>query len=295
MNSALTLYDILAFFMIYSFLGWCVEVVFHAVRYGQIVNRGFLNGACCPIYGFGMVAVIVLLLPIDNNFLLLFIGGYVLCTLLELVGGWVLYHLFHTRWWDYSKQKFNLGGYICLKFSIMWGLACAFVVRVIHPVILDLLDLIPHTIGVWILAVLYAFFIADCISTVMTVTHMNADLASLDAITRKIHETSDKLTKSLAGHAMEGEEKLAEVKIEKDTKQKEEQQEQAASQASLQAQKADLEKQADALREKMLRHKLFGTGRLIRAFPNMQHDQYSEALNDVKEYGKKKDAEASEK
>ncbi len=287
MDTSLTLYDILAFFMIYSFLGWCVEVVFHAVRYGQIVNRGFLNGACCPIYGFGMVAVIVLLLPIDNNFLLLFIGGYVLCTLLELVGGWVLFHLFHTRWWDYSKQKFNLGGYICLKFSILWGLACAFVVRVIHPMILDLLDLIPHTAGVWILAVLYAFFIADCISTVITVTHMNADLASLDAITRKIHETSDKLTDALAGHAMEGEEKLMEAKIDKDAKKEETAT--GADYQALEKQKADLEKQADALREKMLKNKTFGATRLIRAFPNMSHELYPDALEDLKRHCKQQD------
>ncbi len=292
MNTTLTLYDILAFFMIYSFLGWCVEVIFHAARYGQIVNRGFLNGACCPIYGLGMVAVIVLLLPIDNNLLLLFIGGYVLCTMLELVGGWLLYHLFHTRWWDYSKQKFNLGGYICLKFSILWGLACAFVVRVIHPVILDLLDLIPHTVGVWILAILYAFFIADCISTVMSVMHMNADLAALDAITRKIHETSDRLTETLADTAIEGEEKLAEVKIDDDTRKKEKDKArtQESSEAGLQAQKEDLEKQADALRDKMLKHKMFGTGRLIRAFPNMSHDLYPDALDDVKEHSKDKDS-----
>ncbi len=282
MDTSLTLYDILAFFMIYSFLGWCMEVIFHAARYGKIVNRGFLNGACCPIYGLGMVAVIVLLLPIDNNLLLLFIGGYILCTLLELVGGWILFHMFHTRWWDYSKQKFNLGGYICLKFSILWGLACAFAVRVIHPVILDLLDLIPHTVGVWILVVLYAFFIADCIATVMTVTHMNADLAALDDITRRIHETSDRLTKTLGTHAIEGEEKLAEVKSEEDQKKEAKEKEEKAAQADLQAQKQDLEKQADALREKMLKHKTFGTGRLIRAFPNMKHELYPDALEDVK-------------
>ena len=97
-----SLYQILAFFLIYSCLGWCLEVIYAAVSTGQLVNRGFLNGPVCPIYGFGMVIVLFTLSPLADNLLLLYLGGVILPSVLELVGGWALYKLYHTRWWDYS-------------------------------------------------------------------------------------------------------------------------------------------------------------------------------------------------
>lgn len=97
-----SLYQILAFFLIYSCLGWCLEVIYAAVSTGQLVNRGFLNGPVCPIYGFGMIIVLFTLSPLADNLLLLYLGGVILPSVLELVGGWALYKLYHTRWWDYS-------------------------------------------------------------------------------------------------------------------------------------------------------------------------------------------------
>ena len=116
-----SVYQLLGLFLVYSFLGWCVEVTFVAVTLGQVVNRGFLNGPVCPIYGVGMLGVLLLLEPISDNILLLFFGGMLLCTAVELVGGWILEKVFHTRWWDYTDQPFNLKGYVCLGFSLMWG------------------------------------------------------------------------------------------------------------------------------------------------------------------------------
>ena len=105
-----SLYQILAFFLIYSCLGWCLEVIYAAVSTGQLVNRGFLNGPVCPIYGFGMIIVLFTLSPLADNLLLLYLGGVILPSVLELVGGWALYKLYHTRWWDYSDRKWNLDG-----------------------------------------------------------------------------------------------------------------------------------------------------------------------------------------
>ena len=116
-----SLYHILAFFLIYSCLGWCVEVVYAAATTGQLVNRGFLNGPVCPIYGFGMILVLFFLTPLEDNLLLLYLGGVILPSALELVGGWALYKLYRTRWWDYTDKPFNIGGYVCLEFSLMWG------------------------------------------------------------------------------------------------------------------------------------------------------------------------------
>lgn len=125
----LTFYELLWYFAIYSFLGWCMEVVFCTVRTGKLVNRGFLNGPVCPIYGFGMVIVLAVLGRFSDNVALLFFGGMALTSALELAGGWALKRFFHTTWWDYSDKPMNLGGYICLQFSLAWGLCVVLVVR----------------------------------------------------------------------------------------------------------------------------------------------------------------------
>lgn len=83
-------YNLLFYFAIYSFAGWCGEVVFATVRHGKFVNRGMLHGAYCPIYGFGLITVIVCLTPIKDSWLLLFAGSAVLTTVLEFITGFVL-------------------------------------------------------------------------------------------------------------------------------------------------------------------------------------------------------------
>ena len=136
-----SLYHILAYFLIYSCIGWCLEVIYAAATTGQLVNRGFLNGPVCPIYGFGMIIVLFALTPLQHSILLLYIGGVILPSALELVGGWALYKLYHTRWWDYSDFPFNIGGYICLEFCLLWGVGTLVVMRIVHPVVADLVAL----------------------------------------------------------------------------------------------------------------------------------------------------------
>ena len=92
-----TFYQIAAYFLIYSCLGWCVEVAWAAVRRGVLVNRGFLNGPVCPIYGFGMLALLFALTPLLDNNVLLFVGGVIIPSAIELAGGWLLYKVYHTR------------------------------------------------------------------------------------------------------------------------------------------------------------------------------------------------------
>ena len=118
-------------FFLYVCIGWGVEVVYAAIKEHKLVNRGFLCGPICPIYGCGMTVMIAVLgrftMPSSDmawyqNVLVAFFGGMVITTLVELVGGYILYKIFHTRWWDYSKYRFNLGGFICPQFSLLWGL-----------------------------------------------------------------------------------------------------------------------------------------------------------------------------
>ena len=121
--------------MFYSFGGWVVEVIFHAVALGKVINRGFLNGPVCPVYGFGVLSVFALLNTIQSGGHvmsegMIFVFGFVLATLVELIAGWLLDVCFHARWWDYSDKPLNFHGYICLEFSLIWGLAIVMVVKV---------------------------------------------------------------------------------------------------------------------------------------------------------------------
>ena len=112
------MYETLFLFFIYAFLGWCLEVAYHALVTGQFINRGFLNGPWCPVYGFGALAVLACLLPLRENQFLLFLGSVAVTSAIEWLTGFALEKLFHQHWWDYSDQPFNLNGYICLRFSL---------------------------------------------------------------------------------------------------------------------------------------------------------------------------------
>ena len=153
-----SLYHILAYFLIYSCIGWCLEVIYAAATTGQLVNRGFLNGPVCPIYGFGMIIVLFTLSPLADNLLLLYLGGVILPSVLELVGGWALYKLYHTRWWDYSDFPFNIGGYICLEFSLLWGVGTVVVMKAVHPVIAGFVEMVPQMVGFVLMCILYACY-----------------------------------------------------------------------------------------------------------------------------------------
>lgn len=206
-------YQLLMLFLIYSFLGWCVEVSFVAVTTGRVVNRGFLNGPVCPIYGVGMLGALLLLEPVSGNLVLLFFLGMLLCTLVELIGGWILEKAFHTRWWDYTDKPFNLGGYICLGFSIMWGFAVTFAVRLIHPLIFSLVCWLPHLLG-WIsIGVLYALFLIDFVLTLITVVGIRKQLGELERVGQALHTVGDTISDRLGNSALAADAKLESAKI----------------------------------------------------------------------------------
>ena len=115
------LYHIVNWFYIYSFLGWLWESSYVSVKEKKLVNRGFVAGPVCTIYGFGAVIVYLSLKPISGNILLLYLGGVIVPTILEYVTAVLMENLFHTSWWDYSKNKYNFQGRICLGASLGWG------------------------------------------------------------------------------------------------------------------------------------------------------------------------------
>lgn len=132
------------YFFLYAFAGWAAEVLFAAFRHGRFVNRGFLCGPLCPIYGIGLVLVALLLEPLGNHWVQLFLVAAALTTGVELVAGYLMEKLFHHRWWDYSAMPLNIGGYVCLPFSLLWGAACVLIEKVVHPLVVRLVAWIPH-------------------------------------------------------------------------------------------------------------------------------------------------------
>ena len=208
-----SLYQILAFFLIYSCLGWCLEVIYAAVSTGQLVNRGFLNGPVCPIYGFGMIIVLFTLSPLADNLLLLYLGGVSLPSVLELVGGWALYKLYHTRWWDYSDFPFNIGGYICLEFSLLWGVGTVVVMKAVHPMIAGFVEMIPQMVGFVLMCILYACYAADVVVTAFAASDLARELDALEKVADSMHAVSDAMTELLGTTAMDVDQKMDESRL----------------------------------------------------------------------------------
>lgn len=259
--SDLSVYHLLWYFAVYSFLGWCLEVCFCSINTGKFVNRGFLNGPLCPIYGFGMVAVLLVLTPVADNLVVLFLGGMVLASLLELLGGWALKKLFHASWWDYSDQPFNLGGYICLKFSLAWGLCIVAVMRVIHPAVAAFVRMVTTAgggyVGGGLIVILGVCFVCDLAVTVNTVTKLDRDLGAIDDVAKLLHAGSDAISETLGTTALAVDENVDE---------------------SMPALRARL----DLLRAEIVDERHFIAMRLLRAFPDMKHLRHAEAFEQAK-------------
>lgn len=125
------------YFLIYSFLGFLIETSYVFLMDGKLVERGFLFGPVIPIYGFGAMAIISALNSYKNNIFLIFILGVLLTSTLEYVTSYVMEKMFDMRWWDYTKQKFNIKGRICLRNSLMFGFLSVLLIQFIHPFISD--------------------------------------------------------------------------------------------------------------------------------------------------------------
>ena len=183
--------------LIYSCLGWCCEVAFAALKTGKFVNRGFLNGPVCPIYGFGVLSVVLVLEPVKDNLLLLFFGSMVFTSLLEFIAGFAMERIFHDKWWDYSNNPFNIKGYICLEFSIIWGIACVLVVDIIHPIIMKLVNALPHTLGLWLMGALYVLLVTDAVLTLVELLKLPKRFRAIEELEAAITAVSDAMGENI--------------------------------------------------------------------------------------------------
>ena len=263
----MSIYYSILYFFVYGFLGWCTEVIFAAFKQHRFVNRGFLNGPICPIYGVGVTLVIACLEAFQSNLLLLYISSVILVTVLEGVTGWAMDKLFHNKWWDYSKLPFNIGGYVCLLFSLIWGVACVFIVYFVHPLIHQVLSLIPHTAGIALIAILGIALLSDMIVTTAAIVKFNQYLELLKHITDELHAISNQIGAELYQNVMHvldmqesSRQKLDDVKLEVSEE--------------IRMQIVELKTRAQNLGEKVPKP----ARRLLKAFPKLGSRNYKAQL-----------------
>ena len=220
----------------------------------------------------------------------------------EWLTGFLLEKLFHQRWWDYSDQPFNLGGYICLRFSLAWGLACLLVMEIIHPSVLWLIRHIPHTLGLVLLACFVSVMAVDLTATVRTIARINRSLGQIDELAGRIKALSNDLGENLADRVLDAAEKGADWKesladrredlMEDLASWKEELAEQRSEyQLDLALRRAqrleELEQLRKSLSELLDRH-TFGQRRLLRAFPQMRSIDHKQALERLRQRQKER-------
>ena len=173
------MFYILCFFA-YSFLGWVCECIYCSIPAKKFINRGFLEGPYCPIYGCGAMLVIYLLTPFAAKPLLLFVAGILVTSALEYITSWLMEMFFHTKWWDYSTYPFNINGRICLKNSTLFGIMVVFVYYVLHPFVNDSINLLPHQAQAILCILLIILFTYDGVSTLMALLRKNTDFLEVE-------------------------------------------------------------------------------------------------------------------
>ena len=240
-----------------------MEVSYQAVKTGKFINRGFLNGPLCPIYGFGALGVIYFLKDLEKtNKLYLFFGSIFIATALELVGGFLLEKIFHKKWWDYSEMRYNIGGYICLEFSVIWGLACFSLYEAVHPLVVKLFAFLNPKFIFYANLILLIIFVVDMAQTILTLVGLNKKFKKLQAASEDIREVSDDIGKHVYDRTMSIKEKREELANRPRLKEIE------AKRAKI---RADLINKFDKMSER----------RLIKAFPNLLEDLVEKIDKDI--------------
>ena len=181
-------YHWLTFFYIYCFFGWIFESTYVSLKQHHFVNRGFLRLPMLPLYGTGAVMMLWVSLPVKDNLLLVYCSGVVAATLLEYVTGYVMERLFKVRYWDYSSQKFNLHGYICLTSSIAWGFLTILMTEVIHKPIERFVLNLPPSLEWCLLGIVSGCFVMDTIQSTREALSLAKTLESVAKLRADLEE-----------------------------------------------------------------------------------------------------------
>ncbi len=181
-------------FFIYAFVGWGVEVIFCRIfDTHKFVNRGFLTGPICPIYGFGDLFIFLFLSKYKEAPIILYCMSVIIESILEYTTSYVMEKIFKNRWWDYSQFKYNINGRICLETMLPFGLLALFMMYIFNPFILNTISKIPDNIVMYTSITLFVLTIIDVIisfNVIITLKNISANIRcdSTEAITKKVRE-----------------------------------------------------------------------------------------------------------
>ncbi len=258
-------YHLMNWLIIYSFFGWVWETCYVSVKSGKFVNRGFINGPLCTIYGFGAVSVYMILRPFSDNLLYLYLGGVVVATALEYVTAVLMESIFHTSWWDYSDNKFNFQGRICLGASLGWGAFTVILFKVLHPLVESIVILYPVYVGEIGICVIGVGYVVDFAFSAAAAFRIHEKLPVIEAAMEQAKgEMLVKMHEKIAsvGFAKEAtlesvKERLGDVEVLKEMEQK-----RAAITAEI---SAELQKRKEAMAAKV-GHNM---QRFVKAYPNL--------------------------
>lgn len=189
------LFEILMYFIIYSVLGWIMESIIRSVIERKIINTGFLKGPVCPIYGIGAIIMLLFLKKFQDNIIALFFIAIVVLTTWEYLVGVLLEKMFNTKYWDYSHQKFNFQGRICLTNSLFWGVLGVVFVKYIHPFVQGLISNVDMNLLYYIIGIISLVMIVDFITTLVKVKNIKLTLEKADKINKEIKEKLKELRK----------------------------------------------------------------------------------------------------
>lgn len=240
----------ISYFFIYAVIGWILEVSFHVISQGKFINRGFLNGPYCPIYGFGALAVVIILGDLGNsNKLYILFMSAIVASVLELITGIILEKIFHKRRWDYRSYKFNIGGYICAEFSLVWGAVCYILYEAIHPMIRKAINLLPIKVIITINIIMGLIFVVDLIATIITLMGLSEKFKLIEDQSKDIRKVSDGIGQKVADRTFEALDRKKEIEKSKIGK--------------------EFDQRSAEFKEFFDR---FGEKRILRAFPNLSED-----------------------
>lgn len=198
------MYYLIWYFFLYSLLGWALGTILAAIREKKFIDVGFLYGPFCPAYGVGAVAFALFLSELKNSLFFLFLGGVILSFVITHLTGFFLEKIFHRKWWDYSRKRFQFAGYVNLPYTVIWGIAAVVCVSFINPFFKELISFLPISIGKIILVVLLAIIALDFAGTVTSILSVHSRLRKISIVEdtlENLQKTADTLGEGLAGWA----------------------------------------------------------------------------------------------
>ena len=190
-----TWYEVFWFFLLYSFAGWVIGTSGAALKEKKFIDVGFLFGPWCPSYGFGAVGFALFLPELKDQPVFLFAGGVILSFIITSFTGVTLERIFHQKWKDYSRRRFNFGGYVNLPYTVVWGAAALLCIWIVNPFLSKIIEILPYGLGKVILIIVYIVIVIDFIGTISGILSVHIRLARLGKLVL-VEEVADNLQKA---------------------------------------------------------------------------------------------------